>query len=45
MVNEKNQVIKMATKIGIVKKKGATIKFWYQYFGVLSGGYIYFYEK
>lgn len=45
MINEKNQVIKMASKMGIVKKKGTTIKFWYQNYAVLSGGYIYFYEK
>ena len=45
MVNEKNQVVKMATKIGLVRKKGTTIKYWYQFFAVLSGGYIYFYEK
>mmetsp|Transcript_23176 Transcript_23176/g.22649 ORF Transcript_23176/g.22649 Transcript_23176/m.22649 type:complete len:125 (-) Transcript_23176:204-578(-) len=35
----------MASKIGHVKKMGQAIKFWYPYFGVLSGGYIYFYEK
>jgi hypothetical protein len=45
MVNEKQEVIKMATKIGLVKKKGNTIKYWYSNFGVLSGAYIYFYEK
>ena len=35
----------MASKIGALRKKGTTIKFWYQYFAVLSGGYIYFYDK
>eukprot|EP00347_Sterkiella_histriomuscorum_P000566 403375355 len=45
MINEKNEVMKIASKIGQIRKKGGTIKFWYQYFGVLSGGYIYFYEK
>lgn len=44
MVNEKNHVIKMASKSGIVKKKGNAIKYWYQYFAVLSGAYIYFYD-
>ena len=45
MVNEKNEVIRMATNIAMVRKQGKTIKYWYQYFAVLSGGYIYFYDK
>ena len=35
----------MATKTGQLKKKGNTIKFWYSYFGVLSGAYLYFYQN
>ncbi|CDW90143.1 vacuolar protein sorting-associated protein vps13 [Stylonychia lemnae] len=45
LVNEKFQVLEMATQTGQIKKKGNTIKFWYSYFGVLSGAYLYFYEK
>ncbi|KAL4496109.1 hypothetical protein ABPG72_015531 [Tetrahymena utriculariae] len=42
---EKNLLLKNASKTGIIYKRGNTIKTWEKYNGVLSGGYLYLFEK
>ncbi|KAL4498677.1 hypothetical protein ABPG73_003474, partial [Tetrahymena malaccensis] len=42
---EKNLLLKNSTKTGIIYKRGNTIKTWEKYNGVLSGGYLYLFEK
>lgn len=37
--------MRTASKVAIIYKRGATIKTWTKYTGVLSGGYLYFFAK
>ena len=41
--DERKHIFKNAKKIDIIKKKGDTLKYWYNYIAVFSGSYIYFY--
>jgi hypothetical protein len=43
LMAQKNHILACSKKIGILKKRGARVKTWQQYFCVLSGGYLYFY--
>lgn len=43
--NERKHIFQEATKFEIVRKKGNTIRFWYEYIAVFSGSYIYFYPR
>jgi hypothetical protein len=43
--NENQHILKHATKVCFVKKKGTTLRFWYEYIAVFSGSQIYFYSK
>ena len=42
-MKERLKIFKNASLIGLVKKKGNTLKYWYNYVAVLSNSYIYFY--
>ena len=42
-MKERLKIFKNASLMGIVKKKGNTLKYWYDYVAVLSNSYIYFY--
>ena len=42
-MKERLKIFKNASMMGIVKKKGNTLKYWYNYVAVLSNSYIYFY--
>ena len=41
--NERKHIFKNARKLALVRKKGQTLKYWYDYVAVFSGSYIYFY--
>lgn len=41
--NERKHIFKNATKVELVRKKGTTLRYWYDCVAVLSGSYIYFY--
>jgi len=41
--HERENIFLNAQQYCIVKKKGNTLKFWYEYVAVFSGSYIYFY--
>ena len=41
--SERQHIFKNATKINVVRKKGDTLKYWYNYVAVFSGSKIYFY--
>lgn len=43
--NERRHIFVNATKIEPVRKKGTTLRYWYDYVAVLSGSYIYFYPS
>ena len=43
--NERKHIFQEATRFEIVRKKGNTIRFWYEYIAVFSGSYIYFYPR
>ena len=42
-MKERLKIFKNASLIGLVKKKGNTLKYWYNHVAVLSNSYIYFY--
>jgi len=42
-MKERLKIFKNASLMGIVKKKGNTLKYWYNYVALLSNSYIYFY--
>lgn len=42
---EKNMLLKNSTKSGIIFRRGNALKTWEKFNGVLSGGYIYLFEK
>jgi len=45
LVRNKADIISSQRMIGIVKRRGETLKtYWYRYYCCLSGGYLYFYE-
>ena len=44
IVRDKRAIMTAQKKIGIVKKRGIMTKYWYKYYCILSGGYLYFYE-
>jgi hypothetical protein len=41
--NERKNIFQNASRIDFVRKKGNTLKYWYEYIAVFSGSYIYFY--
>ena len=41
--NERKHILKHATKVELVRKKGSTLRYWYDCVAVLSGSYVYFY--
>jgi hypothetical protein len=41
--DERKYIFQNIKKVALVKKKGNTLKYWYDYIAVFSGSYIYFY--
>ena len=42
-IDERKYIFQNVRKIDFVRKKGSTLKYWYDYVAVFSGSYIYFY--
>lgn len=45
MLYEKQDILNNSTKMGMIRKRGATIEYWSKQFAVLSGFYLYFYNE